>query len=120
MEICRFSLFNIIVDAENRPVSDYMAKFINAVTGWDYTGEEVLRTGERISNLERLFNLREGLTRKDDSLPKRMLKEPMHSGEGVGEVIDLERMIDKYYEVRGWDMQTGVPESEKLEELSLI
>jgi aldehyde:ferredoxin oxidoreductase len=120
MEICRFSLFNVLVDAQNKPVSDYMAKFINAVTGWDYTGEEVMRTGDRIVNQERLFNLREGMTKKDDGLPKRMMKEPMHSGEGAGEVIGIEKMVDKYYEVRGWNKETGVPEKEKMEELSLL
>lgn len=119
MEICRFSLFNTIVDANNKPVTEYMAKIINAVTGWDCTGAEILKTGERIINLERLYNLREGLTKKDDSLPNRMLKEPMHSGEGQGEIIHLQKMVDKYYEVRGWNRESGTPQDQKKEELSL-
>ncbi len=119
MELCRFSLYNIIVDTQGKPVSEYMARIINAVTGWNYTGEEVMQTGERISNLERLFNLREGLTREDDSLPRRMQTEPMHSGEGAGEVIGVQEMVDKYYEVRGWNKENGVPEVHKMQELGL-
>ena len=83
------------------------------------TGADGLHVGERINNLERAFNIRAGLTRKDDNLPERMLKEPLPDGPAKGQVVDLEPMIDRYYEVRGWDKVTGIPTRDKLLELEL-
>lgn len=119
MEICRFSLYNGMIDAQNRPITDLMAKYFNAVTGRNIAPDEVLRIGERIVNLERAINIREGLTRKDDSLPERHLKTPLPDGPAKGQTVDLEPMLDRYYELRGWDKYTGVPNREKLEELGL-
>jgi aldehyde:ferredoxin oxidoreductase len=100
---------------------DETAALLRAATGWDITGEEVRRIGERIVNLERLFIAREGITRKDDTLPRRFLEEPMPEGSGpsTGSVLELEPMLDEYYGARGWDVETGLPTSEKLEELGL-
>ncbi len=72
-------------------------------------------------NLERLFIAREGVTRKDDSLPTRFVKDPMGDGSGPStrSVLELEAMLDEYYRARGWDVETGLPEREKLEELGL-
>ncbi|HEY65700.1 MAG TPA: aldehyde ferredoxin oxidoreductase family protein [Caldilineae bacterium] len=100
---------------------DETAELLQAATGWDITGEEVRRIGERIVNLERLFIAREGVTRKDDTLPKRFLQEPMPEGSGdsTGSVLELEPMLDEYYRARGWDVRTGLPTREKLEELGL-
>ena len=81
--------------------------------------DEVNITGERIINLERAFNIREGLTRKDDSLPDRFLKEPMTEGASKGHVVDLDYMLDDYYNLRGWEKDTGFPTREKLEQLGL-
>ena len=98
-------------------VSSY-ASILSAVTGIPYTGEELLKAGERIWNLEKLFNIRAGLNSKDDTLPPRILKEPITSGASKGEVCELERMLPEYYQVRGWD-EYGIPTREKLEKLSL-
>jgi len=97
------------------------AELLEAATGWDLTGEEVRRVGERIVNLERLFIAREGITRRDDTLPRRFLQEPLPEGSGpsTGSVLELEPMLDEYYRARGWDVQTGLPTRDKLEELGL-
>ncbi len=79
------------------------------------------KVGERIFNLERAFNIRQGLGRKDDTLPDRMLTEPLHTREAPGEgqiVRRQEQFLDRYYELRGWTKE-GVPTSQKLEELGL-
>ncbi len=101
---------------------DATAELLAAATGWDFTGEEVRRVGERIVNLERLFIAREGITRQDDTLPRRFLEEPMPEGSGdsTGSVLRLEPMLDEYYEARGWDVESGLPTQEKLEELELV
>jgi aldehyde:ferredoxin oxidoreductase len=98
------------------------AELLRAATGWDLTGQEVQRVGERIVNLERLFIAREGITRQDDTLPRRFLEEPLPEGSGpsTGSVLELEPMLDEYYRARGWDVETGLPTEEKLEELGLI
>ena len=97
------------------------AELLQAATGWDFTGDEVQAIGERIVNLERLFIAREGITRRDDALPSRFLKEPMPAGSGpsTGSVLELEAMLDEYYLARGWETETGLPTSEKLRELGL-
>jgi len=95
------------------------AELLRAATGWDITGQEVQRIGERVVNLERLFIAREGITRQDDTLPSRFLEEPLPEGSGpnTGSVLELEPMLDEYYRARGWDLETGLPTKEKLEEL---
>jgi aldehyde:ferredoxin oxidoreductase len=98
-------------------VSDY-GPMLRAITGIPYSDEELLKAGERIWNLERLFNLKAGLTGKDDTLPPRLLKEPIVTGPSKGEVCDLARMLPEYYRLRGWD-KDGVPTKQKLEELGL-
>jgi aldehyde:ferredoxin oxidoreductase len=97
------------------------ADLLQAATGWDITGEEVQRIGERIVNLERLLIAREGITRRDDTLPRRFLHEPLPEGSGpsTGSVLELETMLDEYYLARGWDGETGLPTTEKLRELGL-
>jgi aldehyde:ferredoxin oxidoreductase len=100
---------------------DETAELLQAATGWDLSGEQVRQSGERIVNLERLFIAREGITRKDDTLPARFLNEPMseESGSSTGAVLELEPMLDEYYRARGWDVETGLPTREKLDELGL-
>jgi aldehyde:ferredoxin oxidoreductase len=82
----------------------------------DYRG--LMRTGERIFNQERLFNLKAGLSMKDDTLPKRMLEEPMPDGPAKGMVVHLNEMLPEYYRLRGWSPD-GIPTSMKLRELGL-
>ena len=84
----------------------------------DYAGRSLLLVGERIWNLERLFNNAAGLTRNDDSLPPRMLKEPLGEGPSKGHVVPLEIMLDEYYRERGWDAE-GRPTPERLKMLNL-
>jgi aldehyde:ferredoxin oxidoreductase len=91
----------------------------NVVTGRNIRAKDVNIAGERITNLERAFNIREGLTRRDDTLPDRFLNEPTRSGTSKGQVVQLDAMIDEYYECRGWDKESGFPSREKLEELDL-
>jgi aldehyde:ferredoxin oxidoreductase len=96
------------------------AEWLQAVTGIGFDGPEVQRVGERIVNLERLFNAARGVTRRDDGLPARFVREPLNArGESRGAVLELEAMLDEYYRARGWDERTGRPLPEKLEELGL-
>ncbi|MBI5167403.1 MAG: aldehyde ferredoxin oxidoreductase family protein [candidate division NC10 bacterium] len=91
---------------------------LEAATGAGYNMENLLKAGERIWNLERLFNIREGFTAADDTLPKRILEEPIPAGPAQGKVARLSEMLPEYYRLRGWDEQ-GVPTNEKLRELGL-
>ena len=98
------------------------ATLMEAVTGMSYTPEEVERVGERINNLAKAFNVREGLSRADDTLPERLMTEPLKAGASKGQMIsraDLDLMLDEYYRERGWDVETGVPTRAKLAELRL-
>ena len=119
IEICFFSCYFGIVKAGDEELPDILAKYCNSVTGYSIDGNEALRIGEMIINLERAFNVREGLSRSDDSLPDRMLNEPLPDGPAKGQVIDLEPMLDQYYKIRGWDKYSGFPTKKKLLELSL-
>ncbi len=96
---------------------DYAA-FLKAATGFDYDGSAILRAGERIWNLERLFNLREGIRPEEDTLPERLLKDPIPDGPSKGMVSRLPEMLPRYYELRGWTPK-GLPTQEKLDELGL-
>jgi aldehyde:ferredoxin oxidoreductase len=79
-----------------------------------------VKVGERAYNLARVFSVREGITRADDTLPARLLEEPLPEGPAEGMVNEnLPAMLDKYYELRGWDKATGKPTPEKLKELDL-
>jgi aldehyde:ferredoxin oxidoreductase len=92
---------------------------INAATGFGFKDvDEFRKTGERILNLTRSFNIREGFSRKDDTLPYRCLKEPLPDGSCKGMVVKLDEMLDDYYSLCGWDNQ-GKPTQEKLKELGL-
>ncbi len=94
------------------------ATLIATLTGREFTEVMFRRTGERIYNLARAFNIREGLTRANDILPKRLLEDPMPEGPAEGHIINLDPLLDAYYEYRGWD-KDGKPTPEKLKELEL-
>lgn len=94
-------------------------EMLNSATGIKYTPESLIKVGERIWNIEKLFNLKAGLTRADDTLPKRILKEGLPGGPAKGKIVDLEPMLAEYYKLRGWDEQ-GVPMKKKLKELGLV
>ena len=96
-----------------------IAAALEAATGMEMPVERLRRIGERIYNLQRCYNVRHGITRADDRLPRRFTDEPSPSGNAQGQVIDLEPMLDEYYRLRGWDPETGWPTSEKLRQLGL-
>ncbi len=105
----------LLMDTPEQDVID----LLESATGVDFGGVEALnRVGERIFTLERLFNLKAGLSAKDDTLPKRFLKEPMPEGPSKGQVFEQEQILPEYYRIRGWNQQ-GVPSKKKLEELDL-
>ena len=98
------------------------AALMEAVTGLSFTPEDVEKVGERVNNLARAFNVREGFTRADDTFPERLMTEPLKTGGSKGQLIskdDLKLMLDEYYTVRGWDLNTGAPTRRKLTELGL-
>ncbi|MBU1368980.1 MAG: aldehyde ferredoxin oxidoreductase family protein [Bacteroidetes bacterium] len=96
--------------------------FIAAVTGTEMSEEQYNQTGERIYNLEKMLNLREGFGRADDVLPERFFKDGHTYGPHKDEVLkktDFKEMMDSYYAERGWDVATTIPKDEKLNELDL-
>jgi len=96
-----------------------IANLLQSATGIEFGGVEALnKIGERIFTLERIFNLKAGLSAKDDTLPKRFLKEPMPEGASKGQVFEQDQLLPEYYRIRGWD-ESGVPMSEKLKELNI-
>jgi len=109
--MCLFTSFALTAD-------DYCAMF-NAVVGADWTTAEMLLAGERIWNLERLFNLKAGISPSEDRLPKRFLTEPVPEGASQGQVHRLAELLPQYYKERGWDAG-GVPTQEKLAALQLV
>jgi aldehyde:ferredoxin oxidoreductase len=95
---------------------------IAAATGWPFTADELRTTCQRIWSLTRLFNVREGFTRKDDTLPERLFNEPSTKGPSKGQVMDRvswEKMLDEYYDIVGWNKETGAPTDKRLKELGL-
>jgi aldehyde:ferredoxin oxidoreductase len=116
MDSLEFCLFL----SRGRVYTDFrpFARALSAATGLDYSFRNLLAIGERICNLERAFNVREGTSRKDDTLPERFLKEPAGGG-SVGSIVPLEPMLDDYYRARGWDNKTGNPTRETLERVGL-
>jgi len=97
-------------------------RFFNLVTGKDWDLQQLLTVSERVRNLERMFDVRQGLTRKHDDLPKKFFEVPLAKGKFAGQVLkreEFEKMKEEYYELRGWDKATGIPTRAKLEELGL-
>ena len=103
--VCRFT--SMAVSSEN------WSRILTAVTGKHYSAKRLSQIGERIHNLERIINLKLGFTRKDDSLPPKLIEE--HLGE---EKIELDVMLDEYYEFREWSRE-GIPTEKKILELEL-
>ena len=108
--VCKFLTFAL--------TADDLKDLINPITGWNWSTDDLLKTGDRIYTLERMFINREGFDRKDDTLPKRLLKDPMPEGASKGHVVELDKMLDEYYKIRGWE--DGKPTKEKLKELELL
>lgn len=108
--LCLFTSFALGAD-------DYAALY-SAVTGFEATGEDILLAGERIWNIEKLFNLGAGISSAEDTLPKRLLEEGITDGPSKGSVARLNELLPAYYEVRGWNAE-GIPTEERLQLLGL-
>jgi len=103
--MCRFTGFALS--------EEYYSRMLSAVTGIDYTENEFIRIGEKIWNVERMFNNRAGFTEKDDRLPRRLTDEPIPEGPSEGKVCRLHEMLSLYYRARGWD-DKGAPTNQKI------
>jgi aldehyde:ferredoxin oxidoreductase len=108
--LCLFSSFALGADLYN--------DLINAATGSSCSVDDLMAAGERIWNLEKLFNLKSGLTAADDTLPRRLLEEPLTEGPNKGQVHHLDKLLPQYYDLRGWDA-AGIPTPQKLAELGI-
>ncbi|MFH1651248.1 MAG: aldehyde ferredoxin oxidoreductase family protein [Chloroflexota bacterium] len=100
----------------------YLSRMLAAATGWDITPEEVMQAGERSFNMLKAYSVRQGFRRKDDMWPERFFTEPLPEGPDKGAVLSrdtINRVLDEYYDLRGWDRETGVPTFRKLKELGL-
>ena len=93
-------------------------EWFNAVTGWKMDPERFNETGERLFNQKRLYNVRNGISRKDDSLPPRMLTHARKTGGAAGHLPPYGEMLGEYYESRGWD-EMGIPTQETVARLGL-
>lgn len=108
--ICHF--INLAVSEE------YFARALSATTGIGYRPQDLHHIGERIWNLERLYNLKTGVDPSFDTLPTRLLEEPIAEGPSLGRTVELKPMLAEYYRFRGWDA-AGIPTPRKLQELGL-
>jgi aldehyde:ferredoxin oxidoreductase len=98
------------------------AAMLSALTGWNVTGEELMETAERVTNMQRLFNCREGFGREHDLLPDRVRSLPafgQYAESPESAVRNYDLMLDEYYDARGWDRNTGAPLKETLQRLGI-
>lgn len=105
-----------------RVVPPMLGQLVAAATGIDLPTSRWLEVADRIAALERVYNAREGLTREHDTLPARLIEEPVRSGPNKGQVVarkELESMKDDFYRSMGWDVETGLPSAERLRSLGL-
>jgi aldehyde:ferredoxin oxidoreductase len=116
--LCVFLSVRYVFDKDVMLWPTRLTQLMNLTTGAGYAPNEIMTSAERIYNLERLFLIGAGSGKNDDTLPYRMLHEPMPEGPAKGKVVELDVMLPKFYEVRGWD-ENGVPTREKLVELGL-
>ncbi len=110
MGLCIFTTFGL-------GLPDYTEMY-NAVCGDIYTPETLLEAGDRIWTLEKIFNIKAGIDKSQDTLPERLLKDPIVAGPTKGEVHELDILLPEYYSVRGWD-ENGVPTESTLKKLGL-
>jgi len=116
--LCIFFTVRNLLRPELEILPDGILEYLNAVTGAEYTVEELVKAGERIWNAERMFLVQAGFSRQDDTLPRRLTHEPLASGPAEGRVVHLAEMLEEYYQERGWTRE-GVPTPAKLKELGL-
>jgi len=112
--ICRFVSYQFSFD--------YYAKMLSQATGLETSTNDIMTASERVFNLTRLYNMREGFTRKDDSVPLRCFEDQVPSGPTKGKVLNPENFnqaLESFYELSGWDRETGTPLPSKLRDLAL-
>jgi aldehyde:ferredoxin oxidoreductase len=109
--ICKFSTYGDLR-------SPQLLRLISLATGWNIDLNDLLKIGERSFNLKRMINVKLGASRKDDTLPRRILSSRLTDGGTEGHIPDQETMLKEYYQLRGWS-EDGIPTPEKLKELSL-
>ncbi|MBS7622377.1 aldehyde ferredoxin oxidoreductase family protein [Candidatus Bathyarchaeota archaeon] len=122
--LCKFAYYrSATFEYLRRKGVQIATKLYNSITGFSLTDDEMMLAGERVFNVEKAFNTREGATRKDDTIPARFFEEPLlGGGPSGGAVVDrerFERILDEYYEARGWRVDDGIPSRERLEQLGL-
>lgn len=113
--ICKFYLYSSLGLPE-------LSAVVSSLTGWDISDKELLEIGERVFNLQRMINIREGIGKADDQLPEQARKLPefgAYSKVAECEITNYEQMLDEYYQARGWSRKTGIPTKEKLQQLGL-
>ena len=109
--VCTFNMIGLDMDI--------LAKLLSSVTGYDFEGSDMETIGDRINTIERAFNVREGIRRKHDTLPRRLTHEPMPEGPSKGSVVNLDILLDDFYEACGYDLDTGIPLEEKMRSLGI-
>jgi len=116
--LCVFLAVRYVFDDDVMLWPTRLTELMNLTTGAGYTPETLMKAAERVYNLERLFLVEAGITTENDTLPPRMLQEPLTEGPAAGHTVELDEMLPLFYKARGWDEQ-GVPTQEKLKELDL-
>lgn len=116
--MCVFLSVRYLFDPDLNIWPTRLTELMNLTTGAEYTPESLIQAADRVFNLERIFLIRAGFTGKDDTLPPRMLLEPLPSGPAKGYVVNLDQMLPEFYTLQGWD-ENGIPTKEKLAELNL-
>ncbi|MEM2750367.1 MAG: aldehyde ferredoxin oxidoreductase family protein [Nitrososphaerales archaeon] len=111
LKLCKFLFFAGIKIS-------HIIQWLKLVTGWDMGVDEFMKTGERIYNLKRMYNVRCGISKKDDTLPLRILTLRRGEGGAADNLPPLDKMLKQYYQYRGWD-DNGIPKAEKLLELGI-
>ncbi|MEM2339164.1 MAG: aldehyde ferredoxin oxidoreductase C-terminal domain-containing protein, partial [Nitrososphaerales archaeon] len=111
LKLCKFLFFAGIKIS-------HIIQWLKLVTGWDMSVDEFMKTGERIHNLKRMYNVRCGISKKDDTLPLRILTLRRGEGGAADNLPPLDKMLKQYYQYRGWD-DNGIPKAEKLLELGI-
>jgi aldehyde:ferredoxin oxidoreductase len=115
--LCVFFAVRYVFSNDRMIWPERLARVVNLATGADYSYEEIMRAGERVYTLERLFLIKAGSGPEEDTLGPRLLEEPLPEGPAKGKVVELEKMLAEYYQLRDWP--NGIPSNEKLSELDL-
>lgn len=113
LELCRIAQLGL-----NMPM-DLLSKIVQAVTGFNLNEDNLMEIGERIIQLERVFNLSNGMTPADDRLPERFISEELPTGVSKGEKYDLKPVLARYYKLRHWDLKNGWPSDKTLSRLGI-